>query len=227
MDEKENKNALGTEEAEEEDESTGTEKNSGSNNSSQQSATGETKKSRMFSQEQVTRMMTKEKNQGRVAAYNEMGINPNDKKMISMFRAFIESQKTEEQKNAEKDAEEKKKQEEADRRVLVAEAKAEAMMLGVKQQYVNDAVTLALSNMTDSTDLKTALGELKEKYSIWFEADEQEEGKQGKQNKAGKTGQKGTGASIKETTKKSKEELGMGARLASARKTGGAKKSYW
>lgn len=185
------------------------------------------KKERSFTQAQVNRMMTREKNQGRAAAYKEMGIDPKDTKMVKMFQAFIESQKSDEQKAAEKDAEVRSKQAEAEQRALMAEAKAEAMMLGVKPQYVEDAVTLALSKMSDDTELKTILSELKEKYSLWFEPDDDSEKDSGK--KQGKTGQKGTGASVKETGSKkgSKETSGMGARLAAQRKAASNKKSYW
>lgn len=187
------------------------------------------KKERSFSQEQVNRMMTREKNQGRAAAFKEMGIDPKDTKMVKMFQAFVDSQKSEEQKAAEKDIEAQNKQAEMEQRALMAEAKAEAMMLGVKSQYVEDAVTLALSKMSDDTDLKTVLGELKEKYSLWFESDDDDDSeKGGKDKKSGKTGQKGTGASVKEASKKGgKDSGGLGARLAAQRKTAGGKSSYW
>lgn len=179
-----------------------------------------------FTQEQVTKMMTKEKNQGRAAALKELGIDPKDKKAIAMVKALIDSQKSDEQRQAEKDAEAQSKQAEAEQRALVAEAKAEAMMIGIKSQYVEDAVTLALGKMTEDADLKTILGEFKTKYPIWFDngGDEDDDKDGGK-----KTGQKGTGSSIKngDKGKKGDEQKGLGARLAAQRKSGAAKKSYW
>lgn len=182
-------------------------------------------KGKSFTQDQVTRMMTREKNQGRAAAYKEMGIDPKNKKMIEMFQAFVKSQKSDEQLAAEKDAEMQSKQQEAEHRAIVAEAKAEAMMLGVKSQYVEDAVTLALSRMSDSTDLKTILSELKDKYSIWFE---EKNGDDDSGKKNNKVGQKGTGSSVKETTKKNGKDnnVSLGARLAARRKPT-TKTSYW
>lgn len=182
------------------------------------------KKERTFTQAEVTRMMTREKNQGRTSAYNELGIDPKDNKMVKMFQAFIESQKTDDQKAAEKEAEAQKAQREAEERAAKAEAKAEAMMLGIKPQYVDDAVIMAMSKMTgDNDDLKTILNELKEKYSIWFKDDGEDD-----DSKKGKTGQKGTGSIIKENTSKKKtgENTSMGARLAAQRK-GTTKSSYW
>ena len=60
------------------------------------SGAGSTEKT--FTQKQVSSMMAKEKRQGRDAAFKEMGIDPNDSKMVNMFKAFIQSQKTDEQK---------------------------------------------------------------------------------------------------------------------------------
>lgn len=191
------------------------------NNKGSKSDSGKT-----FTQDQVTRMMTREKNQGRNAAYKELGIDPKDTKMVNMFKAFVESQKTDEQKASEKEAENQSKMNEAEKRVQVAEAKAEAMMLGVKTQYVEDIVTLALAKMTEGSDLKTIIGEFKTKYPAWFGESSEEDDKNGKDK--GKTGQKGTGSSIKNSDKEKKdgENKGLGARLAAQRKTG-KKSSYW
>ena len=186
---------------------------------------GDKKSGKTFSQEQVNKMMTREKNQGRNAAFKELGIDPKDSKAVAMVKALIESQKTDEQKQAEKDAEAQDKANEAERRAQIAEAKAEAMMLGVKSQYVEDVVTLALAKMTEDSDLKTIIGEFKTKYSIWFgESDDDDKGKD-----KGKTGQRGTGSSVKgsDKDKKGEDNKGLGARLAAQRKSGSKKSSYW
>lgn len=185
----------------------------------------DSKSGKTFTQDQVNRMMTREKNQGRNAVYKELGIDPKDSKTINMFKAFIESQKTDEQKASEKEAENQSKVTEAEKRAQVAEAKAEAMMLGVKSQYADDIVTLALAKMTEDSDLKTIIGEFKTKYPIWFGESSEEDEKNNKDK--GKTGQKGTGSSVKTSKEdKGKEEKGLGARLAAQRKTS-KKSSYW
>lgn len=185
------------------------------------------KSGKTFTQEQVNKMMTREKNQGRSAALKELGIDPKDSKMVAMVKALIESQKTDEQRAAEKDAENQTKMNEAEQRAQVAEAKAEAMMLGVKTQYVEDVVTLALAKMTEDSDLKTIIGEFKTKYPVWF--GESEDDDKGEKDKGkGKTGQKGTGSSVKTSKEdKGKEEKGLGARLAAQRRGTGKKSSYW
>lgn len=180
-----------------------------------------------FTQDQVNRMMTREKNQGRNAVYKELGIDPKDTKAIAMVKALIDSQKTDEQKAAEKESENQTKMNEAEQRAQVAEAKAEAMMLGVKTQYVDDVVTLALAKMTEDSDLKTIIGEFKTKYPVWF-GESSEEDDKNKDKGKGKTGQRGTGSSVKNSDKEKKgEEKGLGARLAAQRKSSGKKSSYW
>lgn len=174
-----------------------------------------------FTQSDVNRMMTREKKQGRNAAYKEMGIDPTDSKMVAMFKAFVASQKTDEDKAREEADDAKAKVAEAEQRALVAEAKAEAMVLGVNSQFVEDIVTLALGKLTDDSDLKTLIGELKDKYPAMFDAPGEEDDKN-------KTGKKGTGAAVKPTGK-GKDDNGKsyGARLAAQRKPSAPKKSYW
>ena len=185
------------------------------------------KSGKTFTQEQVNKMMTREKNQGRSAALKELGIDPKDTKAIAMVKALIDSQKTDEQKAAEKESENQTKMNEAEQRAQAAEAKAEAMMLGVKTQYVDDVVTLALAKMTEDSDLKTIIGEFKTKYPIWF-GESSEEDDKNKDKGKGKTGQRGTGSSVKNSDKEKKgEEKGLGARLAAQRKSSGKKFSYW
>lgn len=199
-------------------------------NSGGKSTGGDKAKGKTFTQDQVTKMMTREKNQGRNAAYKEMGIDPKDDKMVKMFKAFIESQKTDEQKAAEKESENQTKLNEAEQRAIVAEAKAEAMMLGVKPQHVDDIVTLALAKMTEDSDLKTIIGEFKTKYPVWFGESEEDKNDNKAKDKNGKekVGQKGTGSSVKsEKGEKDKETKSLGARLAAQRKTGNKKSSYW
>lgn len=186
------------------------------------------KSGKTFTQDQVNRMMTREKNQGRNAVYKELGINPKDSKAIAMVKALIDSQKTDEEKAAEEKAENQSKMNEAEQRAQVAEAKAEAMMLGVKTQYVEDVVTLALAKMTEDSDIKTIIGEFKTKYPVWFgESEEDEDGKNDKDKKS-KTGHKGTGSSVKSSKEdKGEETKSLGARLAAQRRGGSKKSSYW
>ena len=235
-DEKKNPTEDEIEETEEEEEAQDTGNDSGGedksdkNNDSGKKKVGTTGKgaSKVFTQEQVTKISTREKNQGRAAALKEMGIDPKDTKMIAMIKAFVDSQKTDDQRAAEQQAEAQKQNAENERRLAIAEAKAEAMMQGVKTQYVDDIVTLALAKVSDDSDLKTIIGEFKTKYPVWF--GESEEDENDKDKGKGKTGQRGTGSSVKSNDKDKKGDekgKGIGARLAAQRKSGNSKSSYW
>lgn len=185
--------------------------------------------SKTFNQEQVTAMMAKEKKQGRASVYKEFGIDPNDGNMVSMFKAFIESQKTEEQKQQEQAATNAAKYAEIESRAKIAEAKVDAMQLGVLPQYVDDVVTLVLAKQSEDGDIKTEVGQLKSKYPFWF--GEQSNNDTAKTNTGSSTGQKGTGSSVKTSSKSvsSGEEKGLGSRLAAQRRgnTSSSSKSYW
>lgn len=181
-------------------------------------------KGKTFTQEQVTRMMTKEKNQGRNAAFKELGINPKDGKMVAMVKALIESQKSDDQKAREKQEEEDTRIAELEQKAFIAEAKAEAMQLGVKPQFVDDVVSLVIMKSSDDTDLKTLIGEYKTKYPMWFGNEETDD----KEDKKKSTGQKGTGSSIKSGKEDKKDEnKSLGTRLAAQRRTSNKKSSYW
>ena len=198
----------------------GGQSNDDSNKSGDNGNTGEGKKEeKTFNQEQVTKMMAKEKNQGRNAVYNELGINPKDEEQIKAVKAYIESQKSDTQKATEKAMAEEKALKEAEDRVRIAEAKAEVMMLGIKTQFVDDAVTLALAKTSDDRDIKSVLAEFKTKYPVWFETEEDK-----------KKQAKGTGSSLKNQSGKNDnkgKEQGIGARLAAQRKGSKNKTSYW
>lgn len=185
----------------------------------------ETNEEKTFTQAQVTRMMSKEKKQGKNSVYKELGIDPKDTKMIAMFKAFVNSQKSDEDVAAENKAENDAKLAEAERKALTAELKAEAMMMGVKTQYVEDIVTLAMSKMTDEdADAKVIMGEFKKKYPVWF-------GEGSDEDDSESTGKKGTGSSVSNKDKNNKggKSKSLGARLAAQRKqqNDSSKSSFW
>lgn len=208
--------------------------------------TGETgsedKAGKTFTQEQVNKMMAREKHQGANSVYKELGIDPKDTKAIGLVKALIASQKTDEQKAAEQS----KALVEAQNKAALSEAKAEAMMMGVQPQFVEDAVTLAMAKMKneEGSDIKTVLGELKTKYPVWFgkaagqDDDDKKDSKSGAKDKdkdkdkakeEKKTvGQRGTGSTVKtNTSKDEKEEKSLGARLAAKRRSQNQHKSLW
>lgn len=176
-----------------------------------------------FSQDDVTRMMTREKQQGRNAVFNELGIDPNDTKTIEMVKAIMAAQKQDEEPPVAPSADLIEAQHRAD----VAEAKAEAMMLGAQPKFVDDIVTLATAKLQDSdeTDFKTVVSQIKEKYPVWFgEGGSDDDPKNS-------VGSRGTGSSIGSNAGAKKDagagELSLGQRLAASKKHSKPSKSFW
>lgn len=195
--------------------------NNGTNASNTDDNKGGNKGGKLFTQKEVNRFTAREKEQGRNSVYKALGLDPKDKKTIEAVKSFIESQKTEEQKNAEREAENNTKLLELEQRAMLAEAKAEVMALGVKGQFVDDAVTLALAKVNDDNDLKTVISSFKDKYPIWFKPSEEDE--------KGSVGQRGTGSSVNNSkeTNNGKYKNGLGVRLATQRRSNHKKSSYW
>lgn len=180
-----------------------------------------------FTQAEVNTMMAREKHQGANSVYNSLGIDPKDTKTLDMIKAFVASQKTDEQKAQERQQQQAGALQAAEHKALVAEAKAEAMVSGVQAQYVDDVVTLAMAKMDseEGAELKTVLGELKTKYPVWFNGQDSEDDKTKKKD----VGKKGTGSSVRTSSKdNSSEPKNLGARLAAQRRgQSGKRKSFW
>lgn len=181
---------------------------------------GKKKSPRTFTQDEVTRMMTREKKQGRNAVLRELGIDPKDTKTISLLQSVMKSKSGSQPEDDGRMAE-------LEHRTLVAEAKAEAMQQGAQGEYVDDIVTLALSKAEEDSDVSTLVGEVKTKYPVWFgKQPEDDDDKKG--TGANKVGTKGTGSSVKSKAASKKEEQNIGARLAAQRKARNTgKKSFW
>lgn len=181
---------------------------------------GKKKSPRTFTQDEVTRMMTREKKQGRNAVLRELGIDPKDTKTISLLQSVMKSKSGSQ-------SEDDGRMAELEHRTLVAEAKAEAMQQGAQAEYVDDIVTLALSKAEEDSDVSTLVGEVKTKYPVWFgKQPEDDDDKKG--TGANKVGTKGTGSSVKSKAASKKEEQNIGARLAAQRKARNTgKKSFW
>ena len=196
---------------------------SGSDDGDNSQSDGNQPAGKTFSQDDVTRMMTREKQQGRNAVFNELGIDPNDTKTIEMVKAIMAAQKQDEEPPVAPSADLIEAQHRAD----VAEAKAEAMMLGAQPKFVDDIVTLATAKLQDSdeTDFKTVVSQIKEKYPVWFgEGGSDDDSKNS-------VGSRGTGSSIGSNAGAKKDagagELSLGQRLAASKKYSKPSKSFW
>lgn len=180
-----------------------------------------------FTQEQVDAIKKAEQQAAKSDVYKKLGIEEGDEKAIAMFKAFVESQKTEEQKSNEEKAKYVADTAKAEQRARVAEVKAEALLLGANAEYIDDIVTLAMSKIAQNagTDAKTAITEIKTKYAAFFKQEE-------KKDDEGSVGKRGTGSSIKNESGKGKKDSGsikegLGKRLATARIGSTNKSSFW
>lgn len=171
-----------------------------------------------FTQEQVNSMMAREKKQGKNSVFNELGIDLNDEETIKLVKSFVEFQKTNKAESQNQNGSNSEPNSELEQRVLIAEAKAEAVVIGIKPQFVEDAIALALPKLNDENDLKTVLAEYKVKYPAWF----------GLVSSEDDSNKDGTGSMPKVSTKKDEDSNNkIGARLAAKRVKANNQKSFW
>ena len=172
-----------------------------------------------FTQDDVNRMMAKEKKQGRSSAFNELGIDPSNEKMVKAAKAFFSKlSDNDDGDDADGNGSDDGKSSELEYELVMANAKIAAMKQGVNPQYVDDVVTLVSNRMKqdESMKLDTAIGELKKKYPGWFVVEQTSKN----------IGKFGTGASISASSSKGADDS-LGKRLAAQRKVSSSKKSYW
>lgn len=153
-------------------------------------------KAKSFSEDEVSKKLSAKE----AEVYKTLGLNPNDKESVEEFKKFMESKKSDSEKEVEKKVSEMQEAKENETRILIAETKAEVMVAGVQAQFVDDAVTLILANKKPDDDIKTIVSSFKKKYPAWFDKESSDEG-------TGRT----PGASKKDGEKKVE---GIGKRLA-------------
>ena len=186
------------------------------------------KEEKTFTQEEVNRMMAREKKQGRAALLKELGYE-DEKAAINAsksYNAWLQAQKSDDEKAADEKAANDRALKEAQAKAELSEAKVEAMMLGCQPAYVEDVIALAVAKKTDDGDFKTIIGDLKKKYPVWFGESSDDDEEEKKEEKK-KEGQKGTGGSVGKSKEKKDEEQSLGTRLAAARRVKTDKKSFW
>lgn len=181
------------------------EENEDSNDDSDEDNKEDEKK---FTQADLTATATKEKKQGRAAAFREMGFKSEKeaKEQLEAFRKYQESQLTPEQKTEAQIKQANADKSDAEKRAEAAENKLAAIQAGVKKDAVDDAVAIAMMKVTDEKSLEDVLAEMKtqSRYKGFFDGSEEEE-----------NGDKGgTGTSVRHKT--SKKDEGIGKRLGQA-----------
>lgn len=153
-------------------------------------------------------------NKSKQAVFKDLGITPGDTKVLDAIKDFVEKQKLESQAEEDKSNPDVSKEiEEANKRALMAEAKLEAISLGVNAQYVDDVIVLAMAKITDDKDLKAIIGEFKVKYPNFF-------------NDEVNVGKNDTGSNLNVILKNGQKQT-LGQRLAAKKVNNRKAKSFW
>lgn len=151
--------------------------------------------------------------QARTEVFKLLGIDEKDTQTIRAIKAFMDTQKNENNSGN------NTVNNEAEKRAIEAETKVDLMKNGVQPQFVDDAVIIVMAKTQGKkdADIKNVVSELKNKYPNWFEAKDDE-------NNAGK---KGTGNIYNPAKNKEKGSGSLGQRLAAQRKGNKPAKSFW
>lgn len=136
-----------------------------------------------LTQTQLTRMMAKEKKEGRKSILSKLGFKSEEEAQSAakLLSTLLESQKTDEQKKA--DAE--KNLQTANERALMAEYKLSCVLNGVRKDSIDDVLSIAMSKVDEDTTLDDVLETMKKeaRYKGFFQEDSSSENE----------GSKGTG----------------------------------
>lgn len=152
--------------------------------------------------------------QARTEVFKLLGIDEKDTQTIRAIKAFMDTQKNENNSGNNTG------NNEAEKRAIEAETKVDLMKNGVQPQYVDDAVIIVMAKTQGKkdADIKNAVSELKNKYPNWFDVKKDDENNVGK---------KGTGNVYNPAKSKEKGSGSLGQRLAAQRKGNKPAKSFW
>ena len=125
---------------------------------------------RTFTQEEVNRMMAKEKNEGRKAILKELGIENVDdaKNNLSEYAKLKEAQMSELDKATQAQKKLEGEKAAAVKAQEVAEGKLKLLTEGCNKENLDEALVLVMSKVSDATDFDTALKQVKEKVPSLF-----------------------------------------------------------
>jgi len=193
-----------------------------------QQMAGNTTPEKTFTQAEVSKLMAKEKKQGRTAILRELGIDPKDKNAVENLKNLVKqggqvpTPTGEQQTTPASDIETNRKLneisqklQEAERREFLTNVKAEILQSGIQPTFLDDATTLILSKQSDDDfDVKESLESLKTKHPAWFAT-------------AQPHGTKGTGNPINPGRDNNDKPDDLGERLAAQKTNSAVKKSHW
>ena len=173
-----------------------------------------------FTQEQVTAMMAKEKKEGRKAMLKKLGFanEAEASKAMKIYQAMVNSQKSEEELEKEKNKGLEGEKSEAEKRAQAAEDKLSCVMAGVRKDSIDDALAVAKLKVTDEKTLDKVLAEMKKesRYVGFFKEEDSDDDEEGTGNEPGHSKKKGKG-----------KKGSYGASLAKSADKGEKKKTYF
>lgn len=143
---------------------------SGADNGDQAGA-GNGGSDKTFTQEEVNRIMSREKRRGEASLLRKLGLNPDDKDVVTNLKKLLDDQQTDSEKKDKslKDAQDTATKETA--RADAAERKLKVLMAGCQKAFVEEVTTLASAKVSDDMDFDEALEEVKKKFSAFFGGD--------------------------------------------------------
>lgn len=125
-----------------------------------------------FTQSEVSGMMAKEKNEGRRSVLKSLGFKSEEeaKDAIKKYNEYLESQKSENEKQQEALNKANGEKDDALKRAQIAENKVACYNAGINADFLDDVLAIASTKVTDDKDLETVLKEMKEdkKYESFF-----------------------------------------------------------
>lgn len=139
----------------------------------------EVKEEKTFKQEDVNNIVARESKKATEKLLKDLGVEnfDNAKEGLQKFRQWQDEQKSEQEKTAERLETLAKEKEEYLAEITTLKATNEALKLGVKDEAVNDVITLASTNVNEEVTIEQAIKEVLEKYPHFAQVEKEQEKK--------------------------------------------------
>lgn len=130
-----------------------------------------------FTQEDVNKLLAREKRKGKASVLKELGLNPEDKDAIANLKKILGEHQTDSEKkdNALKAAQDTASKETT--RANKAEQKLKVLMAGCQKDFVDEVTAMALAKVDEDTDFDAALEAVKKKMPACFGEEEEDQDK--------------------------------------------------
>lgn len=129
-----------------------------------------------FTQDELNNIAAKEAKKAQEKIFKELGLDfENAKEGMKAFKDWSESQKTEQQKQADRLKDLEKNYSSASEENTSLKAQLSALKANVKAESVEDVVTLAKTMVSEELDMDGAIAKIVEKYPHFAQEKQQEE----------------------------------------------------